>query len=83
MLREGLEKLEHQRKKGGREDFSDTANSRIDQQHRTIFSALLHARSSLQTSNCMLSSVWVGTSPENIGGVNLALVGRGGCARGK
>ncbi|CAM9529130.1 unnamed protein product, partial [Laminaria digitata] len=66
MLGEGLEKVELQRKQGGR--FPGTTNSSIDQQHRTTFYALKQARSSYKPAIFMESGFLIDSSSEVLEG---------------
>ena len=68
MFGEGLDDLGVQREQDGREAFPGMTNSSIDQQHRTTFCALKHARSSHKPAIFMDSGFLVDTSLEMLEG---------------
>ena len=56
------------REKDGKETFPGTTKTSIDQQHRTTFCALKHARSSYKPTIFMDSGFLVDTYAEVLGG---------------
>ena len=67
MFGEGLGKLGVQKEQDGKEPFPGTTDT-IDQQHRTTFCALKHARSSYKPTIFMDSGFLVDTSLEMLEG---------------
>ena len=69
MWGEGLEDVEElQRDQEGGDAFLGAADSSVDQQHRTTFSALKHARSSYKPAILMDSEFLVDSSSGVLGG---------------
>ena len=66
---EGVERVEFQRKRDGKEDFPGTTHSSKDQQHRTTFYAVKDVRSSYKPALFMDSRFLVDTFWEVSGGV--------------
>ena len=83
MWGEGLEEVEKlQRERDGRDSLIGTTDSSVDQQHRTTFCALKHARSSNKPAISMDSGCLVDASSGVLRKEDWALAVGGGRARG-
>ena len=76
---EGLEEVEKlQRERDGRDSLIGTTDSSVDQQHRTTFCALKHARSSNKPAISMDSGFLVDASSGVLGGGGFLALAVGG-----